>query len=136
MRLLIDTNIFLEVLLEQKEAAAASELLTNSDKHELLISDFALHSVCLLVLRHKSVALLESFLEDSILAGNLAQIFIPAAELNDVLDNVQLLKLDFDDAYQYTMAEKNGLTLVSFDKDFDRTPRGRQTPQAINQLTS
>ncbi len=36
--------------------------------------------------------------------------------------------LDFDDAYQYVVAEKYGLTLVSFDADFDRTPRGRRTP--------
>ena len=36
--------------------------------------------------------------------------------------------LDFDDAYQYTATEKYGLTIVSFDSDFDRTERGRRTP--------
>jgi hypothetical protein len=39
--------------------------------------------------------------------------------------------LDFDDAYQYRLAERNGLTLVSFDSDFDRTERGRKTPGEI-----
>jgi predicted nucleic acid-binding protein len=42
----------------------------------------------------------------------------------------------FDDAYQYVTAEENSLILVSFDRDFDKTTRGRQTPQVINQLTS
>jgi uncharacterized protein len=41
--------------------------------------------------------------------------------------------LDFDDAYQYAAAEKNALILVSFDSDFDRSARGRETPsQAIS----
>lgn len=42
--------------------------------------------------------------------------------------------LDFDDAYQYAVAEKHNLTLVSFDKDFDRTERGRKTPAEILEM--
>ena len=40
-------------------------------------------------------------------------------------------KLNFDDAYQYVTAEKYGLTLVSFDTDFDHTEQGRKTPGEI-----
>ena len=40
-------------------------------------------------------------------------------------------RLDFDDAYQYVAAEKYGLTLVSFDADFDRTKPGRKTPDEV-----
>lgn len=39
--------------------------------------------------------------------------------------------LDFDDAYQYVIAEKFGLVLVSFDTDFDRTDRKRIIPADI-----
>lgn len=39
--------------------------------------------------------------------------------------------LDFDDAYQYVVAEKFNLTLVSFDTDFDRTDRKRMVPAEI-----
>jgi hypothetical protein len=39
--------------------------------------------------------------------------------------------LDFDDAYQYTAAEKHNLILLSFDTDFDRTSRGRKTPAMV-----
>jgi predicted nucleic acid-binding protein len=39
--------------------------------------------------------------------------------------------LDFDDAYQYVVAEKFGLVFVSFDTDFDRTDRKRIIPADI-----
>jgi len=39
--------------------------------------------------------------------------------------------LDFNDAYQYVIAEKFDLTLVSFDTDFDRTDKKRIIPAGI-----
>jgi hypothetical protein len=48
-----------------------------------------------------------------------------------VIDVSQKFSLDFDDAYQYAAAEEQGLILVSFDADFDRTAVGRKTPAAI-----
>ena len=41
------------------------------------------------------------------------------------------LQMDFDDAYQYAVAEKRGLVLVSFDSDFDRTERKRKVPAEL-----
>ena len=38
-------------------------------------------------------------------------------------------QLDFDDAYQYVAAERNDVTLVSFDGDFDDTELGELTPR-------
>jgi uncharacterized protein len=136
MRLLLDANVILEVLLQQRHAGAAAELLKNRAEHELYISDFVLHAVCLISLRHQAIQVLTQFLNDAIASAALNVIEIPSEELLEVLDTVQLLGLDFDDAYQYVLAEKEGLSLVSFDKDFDKTPRGRQTPQAILQLTN
>ena len=40
-------------------------------------------------------------------------------------------KLDYDDAYQYIVADQYNLVLVSFDSDFDRTTKGRKSPQEI-----
>lgn len=40
MKLLVDTNIFLEVLLEQDRADEARQLLSKTEEHDLFISDF------------------------------------------------------------------------------------------------
>ena len=53
MKLLIDTNIFLEVLLEQVQANDAQALLATVEAHEFFISDFSLHSIGLLLFRRK-----------------------------------------------------------------------------------
>ena len=44
----------------------------------------------------------------------------------------QEFQLDFDDAYQYTIAEKYDYTLVSFDSDFYNTERRRKTPAEVS----
>jgi len=51
--------------------------------------------------------------------------------MRQVADVESEFKLDFDDAYQYVSAEKNELTIVSFDSDFDRTKLGRKTPAEL-----
>jgi predicted nucleic acid-binding protein len=48
MRLLVDTNLFIEVLLNQASAADARTFLENRKGHELYVSDSALHSISLL----------------------------------------------------------------------------------------
>jgi uncharacterized protein len=48
-----------------------------------------------------------------------------------VVDIIDKFQLDFDDAYQYVIAERENAVMVSFDKDFDATPRGRQTPSQV-----
>jgi len=52
-------------------------------------------------------------------------------DMVSVIEAAQRFNLDFDDAYQYAAAEKYGLTIVSFDADFDRTEQGRKTAGEI-----
>jgi len=52
-------------------------------------------------------------------------------DMEAVVNAATMYNLDFDDAYQYVVAEKHGLGLVSFDSDFDRTRRGRKAPSEI-----
>lgn len=54
-----------------------------------------------------------------------------ADEMEVVADHAATFNLDFDDAYQYAVAEKYDLTIVSFDDDFDGTTRGRSEPSAV-----
>jgi hypothetical protein len=53
---------------------------------------------------------------------------------NIVLEIANRFHLDFDDAYQYAVAEKHDLQIVSFDTDFYRTERGRKTPDEVVQF--
>jgi uncharacterized protein len=134
MKLLLDTNIFTEVIFKRRQAVAARSLI-NSPHHALHITIFALHSVGLLLFRGGQSQLWRRFLNDLIISGQVQVLTLSHADLATVIRVAQRLSLDFDDAYQYIAAEANNLTLVSFDKDFDHTPRGRQTPQAILRFT-
>ncbi len=53
------------------------------------------------------------------------------ADMKDLTRISRQYNLDFDDAYQYTVADKHGLQLVSFDKDFDAPPAKRKEPSEI-----
>lgn len=66
MRLLVDTNIFLEILLEQNCAEETKNLLRKVDQHDFFISDFSLHSVGLLLLRRQRPEVFRQFLSDLI----------------------------------------------------------------------
>jgi predicted nucleic acid-binding protein len=63
--------------------------------------------------------------------GGIGVLYVSVDDLDVIVAASRSHNLDFDDAYQYGLAEKDGLTLVSFDSDFDRTERGRKTPAEI-----
>ena len=128
MRLLIDTNIILEVILEQAKADEALAFLAKTDEHEFFLSDFSLHSIALLLFRRKQHNTFRQFLNDMVFRAGAMVACLPVEEMESVTEAAQRFDLDFDDAYQYVAAEKYSLTVVSFDADFDRTPRGRKTP--------
>jgi len=131
MRLLLDTNIFLEVILDQERAKEARTILSKIEGHEFFISDYSLHSIGLLLFRRGQHEVFRQFLEDMILGVGVAVIGLSAQEMKGIIQVAQQFGLDFDDAYQYVVAERYGLTIVSFDADFDRTERGRKTPKDL-----
>lgn len=135
MKLLLDTNVFLEVLFRQAQQVVAQQVI-QAAAHERYISLFSLHSIGVLLQRRGQPHRWQAFLQDLIYSGRIQVVSLPLLELGQVMNAAQSLGLDFDDAYQYVVAERFSLTLVSFDKDFDKTPRGRQTPQAILSLTN
>ena len=127
MRLLIDTNVFLEVILEQEKAGEARALLAKTEEREFFISDYSLHSIGLLLFRRKLHHVFQQFLNDMMFYAGVMVASLPVEDMVSVIEAAQRFNLDFDDAYQYAAAEKYGLTIVSFDADFDRTERGRKT---------
>ena len=131
MKLLLDTNILLEVLLGQARAEEAKTLLSNAAGHDLFLSDFSLHSLGVVLFRKNSTKVFRQFVTEMLLDGGLMLVPLAAEDMEALVATAQKHKLDFDDAYQYLLAEKHNLTLVSFDTDFDRATRGRKTPAQI-----
>lgn len=131
MRLLLDTNIFLEVLLDQEHAEEARRLLSQVEEHEFFASDFSLHSLGLLLFRRRQPDVFRQLLVDLFEDGAVSVIGLTPEEMEALIDAANRFHLDFDDAYQYAVAEHYALTIVSFDADFDRTERGRRTPDQV-----
>jgi len=131
VKLLLDTNIFLEVILGQERANEARTLLSKVEEHEFFISDYSLHSIGLLLFRRGKHEVFRRFLKDMILDPGVVVITLSAQEMERLIDVAQRFHLDFDDAYQYAVAERYDLTLVSLDSDFDRTKRGRKVPKDL-----
>ena len=127
---LVDTNIFLETLLAQDRAAEVQSFLHSIDLNIIFMTDFSLYSIGIILFRLKKFALFISFLEDIVVNG-IDILSLDPEDLKTLDQPVQKFNLDFDDAYQYTVAEKYDLQLISFDKDFDRTERNRKEPIEI-----
>ena len=73
----------------------------------------------------------------SLLSALVRHLFSPPAvnlvglspsEILELIDVAKRYHLDFDDSYQYGVAEKYDLVIVTCDSDFARTARGAVTP--------
>ncbi|AEH22443.1 PilT protein domain protein [Thermodesulfobacterium geofontis OPF15] len=131
MKVLIDTNIILEILLNQERANEARKLLENSDNFAFFLSDFSLHSIGILLFRTKRHYSFYQFLKDMIFSEILSILSLSCEDMNRVIEVSTRFDLNFDDAYQYVVAEKYGLTIISFDSDFNKTELGRKTPNEV-----
>lgn len=128
---LVDTNIWLERLLNQKRAQQVKRFLDHVSSEFLFITDFAFHSICVVLTRLNRTEALLDFVEDSFIDGAVVLIHLKPADTKRLIHITEKFSLDFDDAYQYLAAELSNLEIVSFDSDFDRTERGRKTPADI-----
>jgi len=131
VRYLVDTNIWLERLLNQDNSEVVSQFLKTIPPTQIFVSDFAIHSIGVILGRLKKMETLKMFLKDLFINGQIEQLVLEPLDLIDVADNINKYSLDFDDSYQYTVAEKYGLVLVTFDKDFKIAGLKKKTPQEI-----
>lgn len=130
---LIDTNIFLEILLEQDKCEECEALLSKiSQSSELFyISSFTLHSIEVIMIRNERIDELTEFLSD-VLASRIIRIDTNTNEELNILKIMKKLKLDFDDSIQFYICQKNDFQIISYDKHFDKTPIKRLEPNDIN----
>ncbi|MCR4406241.1 MAG: PIN domain-containing protein [Anaerolineae bacterium] len=128
---LVDTNIWLERLLDQERSEEVGQFLARIPTEQLLMSDFTLHSIGVILERLGQRAVLTQFVQDVFVDGGVGLVSVRPESMLHLVAVVERFHLDFDDAYQYVAAEQTNAVLVSFDDDFDRTDRGRKTPMEI-----
>jgi len=128
---LLDTNIWLERFLDQARAEDVNYFLDRIPSERLFITDFAFHSIGIVMVKLDCKDALLRFVQDAFLDGDVGLIRLEPDDIRHMVRMIEQFNLDFDDAYQYSAAEKYNLTIVSFDSDFDRTPRCRKTPAEI-----
>ncbi len=127
---LVDTNLIVEVLLRQAKAEEVKRFLDNAPPDQLFLTEFSLYSLGILLTRRNLHDIFLRAVEDLLFTGGMTLLRLTPADMADIARRCKQFGLDFDDAYQYVTAEKHRLIIVSFDADFDRTDKGRKTPQA------
>ena len=128
---LIDSNIWLEIFLNQEKANEAKAFINSVSNDKIFITEFTLYSICIILTRQKKLDLFHIFIEDVLQNAEVSILSININEFTEIAKLITKYNLDFDDAYQYFVAEKYDLTLISFDRDFDITPRGRKEPKKM-----
>ncbi len=95
------------------------------------MSDFSYHSIGLILFNNKKKEVFALFCRDIISSGKVHVVALSPVHTRKLIENSDQFKLDFDDAYQLTVSMTAGLTLVSYDSDFDTVPNGRVTPEDL-----
>jgi len=133
MKYLIDTNIWLERLLDQEKSETVSLFLDQIPLENVFVSDFSVHSIGVILSRSKKFDVFSNFLNDLFLNAQIEQLSLSPGELMHVISNMQEFNLDFDDSYQFSVSQKYDLVIVTFDKDFSAKGIQKITPQEFLQ---
>ena len=114
---LIDTNIFLEILLDQEKKDQCKHF-PNKNIDKLYISDFSLHSIGVILLRNKKEKIYEKFIND--ILPEISIITLAKEKYKEVAKISKKHNLDFDDSYQTCISIDKDLVIITMDKDFGK----------------
>lgn len=117
IKYLIDTNVFLEILLDQEKKELCKKCLSNR-LGKIAISDFSLHSIGVILFRNKKFELFNSFVNDVI--PQIEILTVQNKQYPEISKIANQFNLDFDDAYQLTIASGRNFVIITMDKDFEK----------------
>ncbi|MFB6158838.1 MAG: type II toxin-antitoxin system VapC family toxin [Candidatus Nanohalobium sp.] len=129
---LIDTNVFLELLLDQEKADECEKLLGKilEGRVNAAATEFTIHSVQGTLADNPET--IKRFLES---VNSTINIQILETEMEEEIIISQYSKessLCFDDALQYTVAQRENIEkIISYDTDFDNTDLKRVEPEEL-----
>lgn len=130
---LVDTNIWLEILLEQKKSWEAKVFFERVATEDIHITEFSIYSIGIILSKYKKTNVLRDFLFDLIYESAIDVIRLKDDDHFKIIEAMENYSLDFDDAYQYVAAKKMDLIIISFDSDFNKTPQKRMRPHQFIQ---
>jgi len=97
---LVDTNIFLEILLKQGKSELCKSFL-KENKGGINISDFTLHSIGVILFRQNEDQVFLKFISDVLPKTNI--LTLPKNKYKEIIKIKNEFNLDFDDSYYYSL---------------------------------
>lgn len=79
--------------------------------NNLFITDFAFHSIGVIMSRLDKNEAFLSFVDDIFINGAVTLVRLEPEDMPRLVQVIKQFKMDFDDAYHYTAAEKYNLTI-------------------------
>lgn len=130
---LIDTNIFLEVLLNQDNKESCLALLELIEKGEIqvIVTSFALHSIAIILEKLKGIDYYRDFLEIITTSEGLMTYSTTPQDEIEICKISKRFNLTFDDSLHYFVTKTFKLKLVSLDSDLDKTDIIRVHPEDV-----
>lgn len=131
---LIDTNVFLEVLLlrSRKDDCEYFLRLVHEGKKKAIVTDFSIHTILVIMGGLKRWRELKLFLSTLPTYRGLEIYTTSLADELKAADVGAKMKLDVEDAIQYSAAMAVGAEgIVSFDKHFDGLKIPRLEPRSV-----
>jgi predicted nucleic acid-binding protein len=128
---LVDTNIFLEVLLSQAKGEECKTFLKElaGGKKSGVVSDFTVHSIIVVMSNLGRVNELKVFLSSLPAYKGLRVVQTTLEQEINAADIALTQSLDMDDALQYAVAlSLNVQAIVSYDHHFNKLKIPRQNP--------
>ncbi|MFQ6072329.1 MAG: type II toxin-antitoxin system VapC family toxin [Methanosarcinales archaeon] len=114
---LVDTNIFLEILLKQDKSELCKSFL-EKNIGAINISDFTLHSIGVILFKQNEEQSFLKFISDTLPKANL--LTLPKDKYKEIIKIRNEFNLDFDDSYQYNICTHFDLKFVTMDQDFKK----------------
>ena len=118
--MLVDTNIFLEILLNQEKKDKCKRFL-DKNSSKIYLSDFSLHSIGVILFRNNKIEVYINFIND--ILPNIDLLSLNKQDYELVSLNANKYNLDFDDSYQCAIADKFEIGIVTMDKDFKKVEK-------------
>ena len=115
--LLLDTNIFLEILMGQNKAITCKKFIAGN-ANNLIVSDYTIHSIGIILFKLARPDDFKTFLDD--IRPTIKVASVPVVDLEQAIDASKVYGLDFDDAYQVAVAKANSTKIVSMDQHFSK----------------